>query len=118
MRDLIACLGIWLGEPLRRASGTAYRRARGWFAAPPPPAPATPVLPPAPAYARRPLPDHVQARRAPLDGHAHALVRPYVVTREQGRAAELVRRVQRERRTAAVLATAGIDYDPALAAAQ
>lgn len=109
MRDLIAYLYIWLAPGVRR---TLHRiRAR---TAPHPLPAMLPVLPTAPTYARRPVPPHVIARRQPLDGHAVALVRPYLRVYEQACAAEELRRIQRERRTAAALATCGIDYDPLL----
>jgi hypothetical protein len=60
------------------------------------------TVPPEPSH---PLPD----RPRPLvviDGHATPLVRPYLVQHERKRE----RQAQRERRTALVLATAGIDY--------
>ncbi|MFD7716160.1 hypothetical protein [Streptomyces sp. NPDC059814] len=53
-------------------------------------------------------------RRKPVDGHAIPLIRPYLVAYEQSIASEQVRLVQRERRTAAALASLGIDYDPTL----
>ncbi|BAU83093.1 hypothetical protein SLA_2160 [Streptomyces laurentii] len=52
-----------------------------------------------------PTPAHVHARRVPLRGEDTALIRPYVL------AADTVPLgVIRERRTAAVLATLGVDY--------
>lgn len=106
MRDLIACLYIWLGAPFRRTLHATIRRAAAYLATPKPPA-ARPTVPPAPAYARRPLPEHIRERFRPLDGETIALVRPYLATHER----RVEQRLQRERRTAAVLATAGIDYD-------
>ncbi|WP_406321070.1 hypothetical protein [Streptomyces sp. NBC_00519] len=114
MRDLIACLVIWLRPGLSRTLCAARRHIRARLASTPPPPP-LPVLPAVPRYARGPLPAHVIERRKPLDGHANRLVRPYLVAHEQALAAEQVRRLQRERRTATALATLGIDYDPALA---
>ncbi|MFJ5707587.1 hypothetical protein [Streptomyces sp. NPDC093105] len=52
-----------------------------------------------------PVPEHVRARRLPLRGEDTALIRPYALaddTLEFG--------IIRERRTAAVLATLGVDY--------
>ncbi|MFF1690603.1 hypothetical protein [Streptomyces sp. NPDC058254] len=45
-----------------------------------------------------------------------AIARPYVLAAEHARARKQV--VQRERRTAAALATYGIDYDPQPAASE
>jgi hypothetical protein len=77
MRDLIACLHIWLTPGLRRTLHTAHRRARGWFAAPPPPVPYR-VIPAPPAYSRYPLPAHVRARHEPFDELLTPFVPPYV----------------------------------------
>lgn len=82
MRDLIACLHIWLTPGLRRALRTAYRRARNWLASPPQPTP-RPVLPTCPAYARGPLPAHVHARRKSLGGEENRFVRPYIAETER-----------------------------------
>lgn len=111
MRDLIACLAIWLVPGVRRSLRRIHRRVRELFVHSPVPPSAQPTLPQPPAYSRRPFPAHVRARLAPLDGHKVALVRPYVLAHERRMAEE--RRLQRERRTAAVLATVGIDYLPA-----
>ncbi|WP_405659699.1 hypothetical protein [Streptomyces sp. RK9] len=68
-----------------------------------------------------PLPRHVQERRGHLVGEEVALVRPYLlahehrVYREHVEHAQRERRLQRERRTAAALASMGIDYDIAVA---
>lgn len=59
------------------------------------------------------VPAHVVRLYRPLAGEDSRLVRPYVLALEQARE----RRVRRERRTAAALATMGIDYDLALVAA-
>ena len=127
MRDLIALLSIWLGEPCRRGLRTVWQRARTWLY-PPPPAPAAPVIPPAPIYRRNPwsdyirpcpepideheaegalgpLPEHIWIRRQPLDGHEVRFVRPYLRVHEQAVAAGYVRRAQRQRRTPAATAT-------------
>ncbi len=93
MRDFIACLFIWLGEPLRQSLRTLRRRARDWLSPPPPPG-STPAIPPRAAYDRRPLPDHVRDRRMPLDGHEVGLVRPYYMWFELELAARQTRRVQ------------------------
>ncbi|WP_405408906.1 hypothetical protein [Streptomyces decoyicus] len=122
MRDFIACMFIWLGEPVRRTLRTAYQRGRTWIASTPTPAP-RPVLDDPPAYSARPLPEHVLARRVPIDGHEVRFVRPYYRVHEQARAAAQVRRIQTtqvrrirvERRTAVALESLGIDYDPTLA---
>ncbi|MGP8300686.1 hypothetical protein ACTPOK_22710 [Streptomyces inhibens] len=111
MRDFIARMLIWLGEPVRRILRTAHQRARYGIAPPHP----RPVLPGPPAYDHGPLPDHVPARRGLIDGHEVRLVRPYYRVHEQALAAAQVRRIQKERRTAAALASLGIDYEPALA---
>jgi len=112
MRDLIACLYTWLAPGLRRTAHTARTRVRGWLTTPPPPT-VPPALPALPAYARGPLPRHVLARYVPIDGSRVALVRPYVLALESVRVIEELS--QRERRTAAALATYGIDYDTRLA---
>ncbi|GAA1928176.1 hypothetical protein GCM10009716_40010 [Streptomyces sodiiphilus] len=111
MRDLIACFAIWLVPGLRRSLRRAHRRVSELFVHTPVTPSAQAVLPRPPAFSRRPFPAHVRARLATLDGHKIALVRPYVLAQERRRAEE--RRLQRERRTAAVLATVGIDYLPA-----
>lgn len=86
MRDCIAwLLGLFL--PAR-----GKRRAEGV----PTPTP-TPTPEPAP---------YVRPYDAPLRGEDVALVRPYLIAWEQGRE----RALQRERRTAATLATMGIDF--------
>lgn len=103
MGDFIACMYIWLGEPVRRTLRAAYRRGRARIAPSPPPA-SRPVLDTPPAYHDRPLPEHVLARRAPIDGHEVRFLRPYYRVHEQALAAAQVRRIQIERRTAAALA--------------
>lgn len=114
MRDLIHCLAIWLGPGLQHTWERVRIRVRKWVNSPPSP-PSPQVLAPRPIYDRRALPPHVCQRRKPLDGHEIRLVRPYYLIHEQQQAAVEVRRLQRERRTAAALASLGIDYDPALA---
>ncbi|THA98837.1 hypothetical protein E6R61_05690 [Streptomyces sp. LRa12] len=90
MRNLIVALLGWLlpSQGKRRAVSTA-------------PAPT------APAPVRRPLP----APRSPrpvdvIDADRLPLVRPFLIAHER----ERERALQRERRTAATLATLGIDY--------
>jgi hypothetical protein len=56
------------------------------------------------------LPEHVRERFRPLPADDVPLIRPYLVEHER----EVERQLQRERRTAAALATLGIDYDPRL----
>lgn len=90
MSDLIACLLIWLGEPLRRTLRSARQRARTWLTPPPPPPPAPLLL--APLAWHDPQPEHVRARCEPLDGHEVAFLRPYYRAHEQAVAAEYVRR--------------------------
>lgn len=111
MRDLIDLLATWLGPGLRRSADRTRARLRTWLHLPPL-EPGGPVIQPAPAYARRPLPAHVLARLRPLNGHEVALVRPYYTRHENRRtAAEHRRSLQFQRRTAAALASYGIDYD-------
>ncbi|MFD9863456.1 hypothetical protein [Streptomyces alboflavus] len=65
-----------------------------------------------------PLPRHVQERRSHLIGEEVALVRPYLLAHEHRlnrEHAQRERHLQRERRTAAALASMGIDYDIAIA---
>lgn len=116
MRDLIHCLYICLASGLRRALRASCRRARSRWLAPVAPPPPPSVLPLRPPYDRGALPAHVQERRKPLDEDAFRFVRPYLVVHEQNRAAEHVRHIQRERRTAATLASMGIEYDVTLVA--
>ncbi|MET9954550.1 hypothetical protein ABZ135_23820 [Streptomyces sp. NPDC006339] len=52
-----------------------------------------------------PVPEHVRARRMPLRGEDTALIRPYALAEDT-----LEFGIIRERRTAAVLATLGVDY--------
>ena len=97
MRDFIALLSHALKAlVIRRAAG---RHSATCFAESP--------VPSAPAEATRRLPDHVLERSQPLAGEEVSFVRPYLVAWE----AERGRRLQRERRTAAALASFGIDYD-------
>lgn len=81
MRDLFACLCIWLGPGLRRTLRSAHQRARAWFAALAEPAP-RPVLPARPRYDRGPLPARLRAQCEPLD-EDETLVRPYAAADEQ-----------------------------------
>ncbi len=81
MRDFIACLFIWLGEPLRQRLRTLHRRASSWLSPPPPPS-ASPGVLQRPTYDRDPLPDHVLALRMPFDGHAVSPARPYYIASE------------------------------------
>ncbi|ARX85615.1 hypothetical protein SMD44_05079 [Streptomyces alboflavus] len=65
-----------------------------------------------------PLLRHVQERRGHLVGEEVALVRPYLLAHEHRmhrEQSQRERRLQRERRTAAALASMGIDYDIAIA---
>lgn len=55
---------------------------------------------------RKPLGETAKAKLTILRAEDHAIVRPYLVAWEQ----QQERQRQRERRTAAVLATAGIDF--------
>ncbi len=77
MRDLIACLWIWLGPGICRTLRVIRQRLSEWRRRPALSPRLPSVLPPTPAYARRPLPSHVRARLLPIDGHAYFL-RPYV----------------------------------------
>lgn len=97
MRDFIALLSHALKTLVIRP--TVGRHSAVRMAEPP-----TRV---APAEATRPLPDHIAERSRPLVGEEVAFVRPYLVAWE----AEQERRLQHERRTAAALASLGIDYD-------
>lgn len=144
MRDLIACLYASLTLPPRRpvrtiraahTVRTRYQHARSRFHQPTP-APSAQVIPPAPAYARRPRPNRGllhPAEQQLLVLRNPPLCRPFTPAYQQPRVPQLPRHIgphylayerthaaarrhlQRERRTAAVLATVGIDYDPALA---
>ncbi|NGO71460.1 hypothetical protein [Streptomyces boncukensis] len=108
MRDLIACL-----HPLLRLLLPQPRPGRHTAAYLANPAPTRPA-PAQPAKSQpRPVPDHVRERMHPLDAEAVAPIRPYLIAHEH----RVERRRQRERRTAAALATLGIDYDPNLAVA-
>ena len=106
MRDLIACLCTLLRLlfPQRRPGrhSAAYLTSS---------APAHPAPTQTAKRRPRPVPEHVRERLRPLDGEAVALVRPYLIAHER----EVEHRLRRERRTAAALATLGIDYDPHLA---
>ncbi|TSB20231.1 hypothetical protein [Streptomyces benahoarensis] len=82
MRDVIALLLLWSGEPTRHRTRALAHRAIT-FLFPPPLPPAPPVIPPAPPYARRPPPDHVRRRAQPLNGEEIALVRPYLIDHER-----------------------------------
>jgi hypothetical protein len=146
MRDLIACLYASLTLPPRRpvrtiraarTVRTRYQHARSWVLQPAP-APSVRVIPPAPAYARRPRPNSGLLRPAerpslalrnplvcrpfypayqqPRVPQGPRLIGPHYLAYERTRAGAR-RHLQRERRTAAVLATVGIDYDTALAVA-
>ncbi|WP_399089060.1 hypothetical protein ACGH2B_15435 [Streptomyces sp. BBFR2] len=99
MRDFIALLFLWLGEPARRRARSAARQVSA-FLFPPPPPPPPPVIAPAPPYARRPLPDHVRRRALPLDGEEIALIRPYLIAYERGAGSRAVRPQPRELRAA------------------
>lgn len=77
MRDLIACLWIWLGPGIARTLRTTHRRLSKRGRRPAPSTLPTSAIPTAPPYARRPRPAHVRARLLPIDGHAFHL-RPYV----------------------------------------
>lgn len=103
MRDLIALLSHWLRVLLGHA--TPGRHAAAHFAHDPAPMSR-------PQTTARPVPEHVRERFRPLIAEQVALVRPYLVAYEQQRE----QRLQRERRTAAVLAEVGIDYDIAAVA--
>lgn len=76
MRDLIACLWIWLGPGICRTLSALHRRLSELRRRPTPPAYLPSALPPAPDYARRLLPLHVRDRLLPIDGHEFFL-RPY-----------------------------------------
>lgn len=90
MRTLMAaflrglCGLLWPGEGMHRAESG--------------PLPAVPAPRPVRRHAEPQHPD-------PLDGHEVVLVRPYLIAWER----ELERRLQRERRRAAVLAAVGRD---------
>ncbi|WP_432110766.1 hypothetical protein [Streptomyces sp. YPW6] len=82
MRDLIALLTHWLRALLGHTRPGRHSAA---YLSPTPPRPTS-------------RPSHAEQI---------ALVRPYLIAHERDRE----RRLQRERRTAATLATLGIDYD-------
>ncbi|MFE0701589.1 hypothetical protein [Streptomyces sp. NPDC058872] len=108
MRDLIALVSIGLGSllllwcalearpPRRPGRHSAAHRAPETL-----PTLTGPHMRPWPT----PTPEHVRARRAPLRGEDTALIRPYA---PGGRAVDPG--VIHERRTAAVLATLGVDH--------
>ncbi|MFD4371202.1 hypothetical protein [Streptomyces sp. NPDC058486] len=107
MRELIALAAIGLGSVLVLAVVRAMaprrpgRHTAEFLAELPEPAPADPWAKPWPT----PTPEHVRALYTPLRGEDVALTRPYCrmdTTMDLG--------VIRERRTAAVLATLGVDY--------
>ncbi|MEU8619965.1 hypothetical protein [Streptomyces sp. NPDC048623] len=107
MRDLIALASIGLGSMLVLWCALALKPSRpgrhsaAFLADPAEPAPANPWSKPWPT----PTPEHVRALYRPLRGEDVTLTRPYCRmddTLELG--------VIRERRTAAVLATLGVDY--------
>lgn len=104
MRDLIALLVHWLRALLGHAQPGRHSAA---YLAHTPPRPAPRLSPD-----ESPLPPHVAERFRPLDAEQVALVRPYLIAYEQ----ERERRLQKERRTAATLATLGIEYDMTAAA--
>ena len=95
MRTLLPALLTLLLRACRPAPGRqrALTARTGW-----PPAPPKPL--------RRRPPAQLPAQTEPLCGEDAALVRPYLVAHERRQRALL----QRERRTALVLASMGIDY--------
>lgn len=101
MRDLIALLYRTLRTLINR---TPRHRAPGFPGA---------HLPPVGAPTTMLLPRHVQERRGYLAGEEVALVRPYLLAHEHRMHRDVHREqfLQRERRTAAALASMGIDYD-------
>lgn len=105
MRDLIALLCHGLRVLLGHHTPSTGRHTATRLAAPQP-APAVPH----PAQPR-PAPPHVREHLRPLVGEEVALIRPYLLAHEE----QQTRRLRRERRTAAVLADLGIDYDISLA---
>ncbi|GEB54382.1 hypothetical protein SCA03_69330 [Streptomyces cacaoi] len=82
MRDCIALLSIWLGEPARRTLRAARQRSMDLLTRPEPPR-ANAVPPPVPNYRRGPVPAHVREREGPVDGEENVLVRPYYVVHER-----------------------------------
>ncbi|MFE6225741.1 hypothetical protein [Streptomyces sp. NPDC057854] len=109
MRELIALAAIGLGSllvlwcvlelwPDRRRPG---RHSAAYCAPETLPTLAVPRAAPWPTL----TPEHVATRHTPLRGEDTALIRPYVRVDDT-----LELRVIRERRTAAVLATLGVDY--------
>ncbi|MFD4372751.1 hypothetical protein [Streptomyces sp. NPDC058486] len=91
---LWCALELWPGRQPGRHSA-AYRAPETL------PTLAVPRATPWPA----PTPQHVTARHTPLRGEDTPLVRPYVLAENTLRLGAI-----RERRTAAVLATLGVDY--------
>ncbi|RZU21761.1 hypothetical protein [Streptomyces sp. BK239] len=106
MRDLIALLAHWLRVLLGHTPPSGRHSAAHLSTRTP--SRSTPRRP----LDVRSLPPHVAERFRPLDAEQVALVRPYLIAHEK----ERERRLQRERRTAAVLAELGIDYDVAAVA--
>lgn len=102
MRDLIARALLRVLRILLPAHGRHSATASRPRSAPEP-APASPWSSPWPT----PTPAHVIQRHTPLRGEDIALARPYVPADED---TLNLRLVQRERRTAAVLATFGVDW--------
>ncbi|MDH6135034.1 hypothetical protein P3T37_004444 [Kitasatospora sp. MAA4] len=91
----------------RPAAGRAQARHRHGCHATPPSAPSrTNSTPPFCCKNNHPVPAHLLVRTMPLRAEENALVRPYYDAEEL----RLELRLQRERRTAAVLAAMGIDY--------
>ncbi|QKW08029.1 hypothetical protein HUT18_18240 [Streptomyces sp. NA04227] len=107
MRDFIDCLAIWLGPGIRRA---LYRLP--FLQRPAQPEPVLPVpLLRKPVRLSAPLPLHVRVRRLTHNAENRYSIRPYQLRQEWSD------QLRRERRTAAALASLGIDYDADLVAA-
>lgn len=85
LRDIFACLVIWLGEPARRVIRSASCRVARLATRSESTTPGDVHVPP-PPFPHRPL--HWQGER-PVDGEAVALVRPYVLAQERGQQAPL-----------------------------
>lgn len=103
MRDLIARALLWVLRILLPAHGRHSTTAPQPHPTPDP----APVSPWSSPWST-PTPAHVIERHTPLRGEDIALVRPYVPTGDYDTLN--LRLVQRERRTAAVLATLGVDW--------
>ncbi|MFE0701158.1 hypothetical protein [Streptomyces sp. NPDC058872] len=107
MREFIALASIGLGSVLILwcALGLTPRRPGRHSAAYRAPETLPTPMPPHMKPWTTPTPDHVHARNTMLCGEDTPLIRPYVLAENTMKLGAV-----RERRTAAVLATLGVDY--------